>query len=75
MSSEPAILFHCDSEDCDEYEYLADSEGSGPPMEWSGDEQADMHRCIGCTKELGELTYGSFRPETAALRRTARRWR
>ena len=73
MTIEKAWLFACDQDDCDEEEFMADSEGSGPPMEWTEDEEADQHRCGACTKKHGELSFGSFRQETAKLSATGRR--
>ncbi len=67
MTCEKAWVFTCDEDDCDEMEFMADSEGSGPPMEWSEDEEANQHRCIGCSREKGSLSFGSFRAETARM--------
>ena len=66
MTVEKAWQFTCDK--CDDTEFVADSEGSGPPMEWTEDEEADQHRCRSCSQAHGNLSYGSFRAETAALR-------
>ena len=67
MTIEKAWRFQCDGDDCDEYEFMADSEGSGPPMEWTEDEEADQHRCNACSLAKGALSFGSFRAETAAM--------
>ncbi len=69
MTVEKAWMFTCDGgdeEECGEVEFMADSEGSGPPMEWTEDEEADQHRCRACSKEYGDLSFGSFRAETSA---------
>jgi hypothetical protein len=67
MTVEKAWVYTCDEGDCGEMEFMADSEGSGPPMEWTEDEEAGQFRCGGCSREKGDLEYGSFRAETAAM--------
>jgi hypothetical protein len=67
MTIEPAWMFTCDEDDCGETEFMADCEGSGPPMEWTEDEAADQHRCGACSKQRGALSFGSFEAETAAI--------
>lgn len=67
MTTEKAWVFICDEDDCGEEEFMADSEGSGPPMEWTEDEEADQHRCRACTEKFGALSYGQLRKATAVM--------